>query len=91
MQPAFPAHTAAPTKGTANCAQEGVAKPRGIIASFIEAARRQETLIDALTAAVDSGSETAIVLAAKELAANRRKETPAPAKKPGRKPTKVRP
>ncbi len=85
MQPAIPAPTAAPTKGTANCAQEGKAKPGGIIATLIESARRQETLIDTLTTAVESGNETAILQAAKALAANRRKEIPAPAKKPGRK------
>lgn len=91
MQPAIsaPAPTAAPTKGTANCAGEGKAKPGdisatrferpgGIIATLIESARRQETLIDVLTTAVESGSEKAILQAAIELAANRRKETPAP-------------
>lgn len=58
----------------------------GVIATLIEAARRQETLIDALTAAVDSGNETAILEAAGNLAANRRKEIPAPSKQRGRKP-----
>ena len=57
----------------------------GIIATLIESARRQETLIDALTAAVDSGDETAILHAAKKLVANRRRDTPPPARKPGRK------
>ena len=58
----------------------------GVIATLIEAVRRQETLIDALTAAVDSGNEKAILEAARNLAANRRKEIPAPSKQRGRKP-----
>jgi hypothetical protein len=57
----------------------------GIIATLIEAARRQENLIDALAAAVDSGDETAILHTARNLAANRRKDMPPPARKPGRK------
>lgn len=61
----------------------------GIIANLIESARRQETLIDALTAAVESGNDTAILQAARNLAANRRKEAPAPAKKHGRKPKEL--
>jgi hypothetical protein len=57
----------------------------GIIATLIESSRRQETLIDALTIAVESGNESAILQAARELAANRRKDAPAPAKKRGPK------
>lgn len=58
----------------------------GIIATLIESARRQECLIDVLAAAVESGSETAILEAARSLAANRRKEFPAPLKQRERKP-----
>lgn len=57
----------------------------GIIETLIETARRQETLIDELVAAVDSGDKTAILDAARKLAGNRRKDTPPPARKPGRK------
>ena len=56
----------------------------GINAILIEAARRQEILIEALTAAVDSGDVTAILHTARSLAANRRKDMP-PAPKRGRK------
>lgn len=66
--------------------RDGLAPAQGgIIATLIESARRQETLIDALTAAVESGTESAILQAAKDLAANRRKDTPAPVNKRGPK------
>ena len=63
----------------------------GIIATLIESARRQETLIDALTVAVEFGKDSAILQAAKDLAANRRKDTPAPVNKRGRKPKELAP
>lgn len=70
-----------------NSGRDGRAPAQGgIIATLIESARRQETLIDALTVAVESGTESAILQAAKDLAANRRKDTPAPVNKRGRKP-----
>ncbi len=67
-----------------NPEMEGCA-PGGSIKTLIEAARRQENLIEALVAAVDSGNESAILLSARNLAGNRRKDTPPPAGKPGRK------
>ena len=57
----------------------------GIIETLIEAARRQETLINALVAAVDSGDEMTILDAARNLSANRRKDTLPATRKPGRK------
>lgn len=66
--------------------RDGRAPAQGIIATLIESARRQETLIDALTVAVESGTESAILQAARALAANRRKDAPAPVNKRGRKP-----
>jgi hypothetical protein len=75
-----------------NSGRDGRAPAQGgIIATLIESARRQETLIDALTAAVESGKEPAILQAARELAANRRRDTPAPDKKRGRKPKELAP
>lgn len=74
------AAAASPTTGMANRA------PVGIISTLIEAARRQEALIDDLSAAVESGNEIAILQAAKNIAANRRKEIPAPVKRPTRNP-----
>jgi hypothetical protein len=77
----------APDSGRNGCAPA----QGGVIATLIEAARRQETLIDALTAAVESGNESAILRAARDLAANRRKDAPAPEKKRGRKPNVLAP
>jgi len=51
--------------------------PGGLIATLIEAAKRQEALIEALTAAVDGGNEKEILSAAHSLAANRRRKSPA--------------
>jgi hypothetical protein len=55
----------------------------GIITCLIEAARRQETLIDALVIAVDSENEAEILIAARNLAANRRRDTVTPTPKRG--------
>lgn len=76
---------ATPTLG-----RDGRAQAQGeIIHTLINAALRQEPLLDALTAAVDSGSETAILEAARNLAANRRKDSPPPPKQRGRKPKEL--
>lgn len=80
MNPSSKYAAANPTSGLSSCASAG-----GFIASLIEAARRQETLIEALVAAVDSGDETAILHTARDLAANRRRDTPPLARKLGRK------
>ena len=68
-----------------NSGRDGRAPAKGVIATLIEAAQRQESLLDALALAVDSGDESAILQAARELAANRRKDSPIPDRKPGRK------
>lgn len=73
--------TANPTMGSDKHAPAN----RSIIQTLIESARRQEALIDILTAAVGADDETAIIEAARNLAANRPKSTQPPARKLGRK------
>jgi hypothetical protein len=70
-----------PTSGRTGSAQA----QGGIIETLIAAARRQETLIDLLAQAVECGDETAILLAARNLAANRQREKQKPSCLPGRR------
>ncbi len=79
------ADSLSPSLGMGRCVLEKGAASGGIIASLIQSARRQETLIEALTLAVDSGDEAAILGAARNLAANRRRDTSDAGKKRAQK------